>query len=104
MGDFNLTPDSGFYTQICEFLSDTAVMMNNEEDTFPGEAPIKRIDYIFVDKEMKILHAFGSARCRFGSQTLRDNRGSVRCADDTTDDHNVDGKEDVRSSKYYKRD
>ena len=57
MGDFNLTPDSGFYTQICEFLSDTAVMMNNEEDTFPGEAPIKRIDYIFVDKEMKILHA-----------------------------------------------
>jgi endonuclease/exonuclease/phosphatase family metal-dependent hydrolase len=57
MGDFNLTPDSEYYKPLCTFLTDTVTDPSQAYDTFPSEAPIKRIDYIFKNEGIKFLTA-----------------------------------------------
>ena len=57
MGDLNFGPRDGFYTELCEILTDTAVLMNKAENTFPSEAPNDRIDYIFTNGKIKIVDA-----------------------------------------------
>lgn len=55
LGDFNLTPESQPYSHLCEFLTDTALLLNANKNTFPSEAPTKRIDYIFKNADVKVL-------------------------------------------------
>ena len=55
MGDLNFFPNQVYYSKLCEILTDTATMMNNAQNTFTSENPQYRIDYIFVNDQVKIL-------------------------------------------------
>ena len=55
MGDLNFGPTTGYYAKLCDFLTDSAVLMNKTENTFPSEAPNNRIDYIFTNGQIKIV-------------------------------------------------
>lgn len=57
MGDFNVTPDNPVLNPIKEKLIDTAQYFNEPKLTFPSPNPYKKIDYIFVSKDIKILSA-----------------------------------------------
>ncbi|MBO5271057.1 MAG: endonuclease/exonuclease/phosphatase family protein [Clostridia bacterium] len=46
LGDFNVTPASDVYAQICTFLTDAAD--GGDNFTFPSHAPSRKIDYIFT--------------------------------------------------------
>jgi endonuclease/exonuclease/phosphatase family metal-dependent hydrolase len=53
MGDFNMDPDDPLIDKIREKLRDTG--MGLDEKTFPSDAPMRRIDYIFVSPNIKVL-------------------------------------------------
>ncbi len=53
MGDFNMDPDDPLIDKIREKLRDTG--MGLDEKTFPSDAPMRRIDYIFVSPDIKVL-------------------------------------------------
>lgn len=53
MGDFNMDPDDTLIDKIREKLRDTG--MGAGEKTFPSDAPMRRIDYIFVSPDIKVL-------------------------------------------------
>ena len=55
MGDFNFEPNSPHYPRLSEILTDTAALMNKAEATHPSEAPVKRIDYIFINDQVTCL-------------------------------------------------
>ena len=55
MGDFNLTPDAPVLAPIQNALCDTALAVGKPQFTFPSDKPIKRIDYIFVSKDVKVI-------------------------------------------------
>ena len=57
MGDFNLTPDAPVLAPIQNALCDTALAVGKPQFTFPSDKPVKRIDYIFVSKDVKVLDA-----------------------------------------------
>lgn len=57
MGDFNHTPDSDIIKPLKEHLSDAADLFDEEKLTYPSDVPIKKIDYIFTSKNIKILSA-----------------------------------------------
>lgn len=48
-GDFNLTPDSPYYTRIAEHLTDTSVLTEGGRLTFPSVDPGSTIDYVFTN-------------------------------------------------------
>lgn len=54
MGDFNVRPDSEVLEPIRAKLRDTADTADCETLTFPADKPDKKIDYIFVSKNIKI--------------------------------------------------
>ena len=55
MGDLNITPTDPQLIRISDFLKDTALISNTENLTFPSDIPDKKIDYIFVSEDIKIL-------------------------------------------------
>ncbi len=57
MGDFNLTPDSPYIAKIRERMQDAAECASEDMKSFPSDAPEKKIDYVFVSSDIKILHA-----------------------------------------------
>ena len=57
MGDFNLTPEDPLLLPIRAVLKDTADAFDGEKLSFPSDAPDRKIDYIFVSKDVKVLAA-----------------------------------------------
>lgn len=57
MGDFNISPDNPVLNPIKEKMIDTAEFFNEPKLTFPSRNPYKKIDYIFVSKDIKVISA-----------------------------------------------
>ena len=57
MGDFNVTPDNPVLDPIKEKMIDTATYFDEPKLTFPSIDPYKKIDYIFVSKDIKVNSA-----------------------------------------------
>ena len=57
MGDFNVTPENAVLTPIRDRLSDTAVAFEGEKLSFPSDNPRRKIDYIFVTRDLDIVSA-----------------------------------------------
>ncbi len=57
MGDFNVTPDKEVLKPIQERMTDTADFIQMPCLTFPSDNPFKKIDYIFVSKDIKVISA-----------------------------------------------
>lgn len=55
MGDFNMDPDDPLIDKLRENLCDTGIGI--EQKTFPSDAPVRRIDYIFVSRDVRVLRA-----------------------------------------------
>jgi len=52
-GDFNFEPDSEMYQMICRHLEDGLLKTNpSTENTFPANQPDRRIDYIFIGRNI----------------------------------------------------
>ena len=54
MGDFNVTPDDPVLDPIRERLTDTATVFESEKLSFPSDKPDRKIDYIFVSRDVKV--------------------------------------------------
>lgn len=66
MGDYNMNPDHEFLAPIFDIMQDTA--QGKDLFTFPSDAPVEKIDYIFVSKDIKINDVYvapemGSDHC-----------------------------------------
>lgn len=57
MGDFNFIPDSPYYAAIQEMLYDTSDLINENKNTYSSINPTRRIDYIFVNDQVKTISA-----------------------------------------------
>lgn len=57
MGDFNVTPDNEVLKPIQERLTDTSDYLKVPLKTFPSDKPFKKIDYIFVSRDIKVTLA-----------------------------------------------
>ncbi len=54
MGDFNVTPDNEVLEPLREIFKDTAEFIKGDAFTFPSDKPNRKIDYIFVTKDIKV--------------------------------------------------
>jgi endonuclease/exonuclease/phosphatase family metal-dependent hydrolase len=57
MGDFNMQPQDPILQPIFAKMKDTAVCFTGEKFSFPSDAPNKKIDYIFVSRDVEVLAA-----------------------------------------------
>ena len=57
MGDFNMTPDCPILSPIFEAMKDTATAAAHACLSYPSPEPIKKIDYIFVSRDIEVLSA-----------------------------------------------
>ncbi|NLN55395.1 MAG: hypothetical protein GX148_03735 [Clostridiales bacterium] len=57
MGDFNLIPDSPVLDRIRILMADTADMLGRQKLSFPSDNPTRKIDYIFVSDDIKVIEA-----------------------------------------------
>lgn len=57
MGDFNVTPDNSVLSPIRERMIDAATLFDGEKLSFPSDAPDRKIDYIFVTPDLKLVSA-----------------------------------------------
>ena len=57
MGDFNLRPDAPALAPIYEKMTDAAVKFNEEKFSFPSDTPDRKIDYIFVSRDLDVVSA-----------------------------------------------
>lgn len=57
MGDFNVQPDNDVLSPIRERMRDTAGLLGNAAFSFPSDSPKKKIDYIFVSKDIELISA-----------------------------------------------
>ena len=57
MGDFNVTPENPVLLPIKEKMKDAADLFGNTLMSFPSDVPFKKIDYIFVSNDVKIISA-----------------------------------------------
>ena len=55
MGDFNVEPDSKYLSDINKRLKSCADVFSNKQNTHPSWNPQRHIDYIFVNKQTKVL-------------------------------------------------
>ncbi len=55
IGDLNMTPEEELISKIKEYLIDTDTMAREVFLTYPSDNPKKRLDYILVSKDAKIL-------------------------------------------------
>ena len=54
MGDFNVKPDSDILLPLKEKMTDCAQVSEKENLTFPSDNPKRKIDYIFVSRDIKV--------------------------------------------------
>ena len=57
VGDFNMTPDNPILAPIKARMKDTAEAFGEEKFSFPSDTPDRKIDYIFVSSDAKVLTA-----------------------------------------------
>lgn len=57
MGDFNVCPDNPVLTPIREAMFDTAALFDCEKLSFPSDAPVRKIDYLFTSRDISVLEA-----------------------------------------------
>lgn len=57
MGDFNMLPDDPILAPIRQRMTDTAQFIPGEGNTFPSHDPDRKIDYIFVSPDIRVLGA-----------------------------------------------
>ena len=57
MGDFNMEPDNPILEPITQRLYDTAQNFSSPKLSFPSDAPIVKIDYIFVSEDLRVCDA-----------------------------------------------
>ena len=57
MGDLNVEPQNPVLKPIQESLVDAATVIGEELLSFPSDKPYKKIDYIFVTPDVKIISA-----------------------------------------------
>ena len=57
MGDFNVTPDNSVLDPIKERMTDASELIEGEKFTFRSDDPDRKIDYVFVSKDIKVLFA-----------------------------------------------
>ena len=57
MGDFNVTPENSVLEPIQSRMNDTADKLDSEKLSFPSDEPKKKIDYIFVSKDIAVFDA-----------------------------------------------
>ena len=57
MGDFNMRPENPTLQPIFDRMVDTAIMFDEEKKSFPSDNPNRKIDYVFVSSDVKILEA-----------------------------------------------
>lgn len=57
MGDFNMTPDNQALVLISERMKDTASGFCDDKLSFPSDKPDRKIDYIFVSHDAKVISA-----------------------------------------------
>ena len=57
MGDFNMRPDHRTVSAIRERMRDTAELFSAPYLSFPSDAPIKKIDYVFASADLCVLSA-----------------------------------------------
>ena len=57
MGDFNLRPDNELLNPLREIMTDTADFFEQPLLSFPSDNPVKKIDYIFVSRDLKVKSA-----------------------------------------------
>lgn len=54
MGDFNVRPDNEILNPIKNRMNDTADLIGIEPYTYPAHEPNRKIDYIFVSRDIKV--------------------------------------------------
>ena len=54
MGDFNVEPDDSLLAPIRERMVDTAESFDSPKFSIPSDAPDRKIDYVFISKDMKV--------------------------------------------------
>ncbi len=57
MGDFNVSPDNHCLDPIRERMKDTASVFTEEKLSYPSDNPDRKIDYIFVSKDIEVISA-----------------------------------------------
>jgi endonuclease/exonuclease/phosphatase family metal-dependent hydrolase len=57
MGDFNVTPDNPVLAPIYARMKDTAEAFAEPKLSWPSDVPTKKIDYIFVSPDAKVISA-----------------------------------------------
>ncbi len=57
MGDFNVRPENDILAPIRERMTDAADFFGKELFSFPSDNPNRKIDYIFVSKDLKVNSA-----------------------------------------------
>ena len=57
MGDFNVRPENPVLDPIRERMHDTADEFEGERLSFPSPAPVRKIDYLFTSKDIKVCSA-----------------------------------------------
>ena len=57
MGDFNVTPDDPVLAPIRERMFDTAELFAEPKLSYPSDEPDRKIDYLFISKDMKAVAA-----------------------------------------------
>lgn len=57
MGDFNVLPDNEVLKPIRERMKDTAELFDEEKFSYPSDNPNRKIDYIFVSKDINVVSA-----------------------------------------------
>ena len=57
MGDFNVTPDDPVLNPIRAKMKDTADFFDEPKLSFPSDEPDRKIDYIFVSKDINVVSA-----------------------------------------------
>lgn len=57
MGDFNVTPDNPLLAPIYARMKDTAEVFTEPKLSWPSNVPVKKIDYIFVSPDAKVIAA-----------------------------------------------
>ncbi len=57
MGDFNVLPENPVLNPIRARMQDVSVFICGNADTFPSDAPDRKIDYIFVSPDVEVLRA-----------------------------------------------
>jgi endonuclease/exonuclease/phosphatase family metal-dependent hydrolase len=57
MGDFNVLPDNPVLNPIRARMRDAADFICGDRNTFPSDAPDRKIDYIFVSPDVQVLRA-----------------------------------------------